>query len=93
MKFDKLKPGMFLYGTFDFASDLVTSWLVVKHKQVGIVIIDDYWIRPSADKLHRIYDFEVKKNIWNNAGYTYSAHEPARPMRARELIVAIFKKA
>jgi len=85
MKFDKLKPGMFLYNK----QKNITSWLVIKRKSSDTVMVDDYW-RNTLGNFYRD-DSEINEYEWNS-GNIYRVCEPATPEQAQGLIVAIFEK-
>jgi len=92
MKFDELKPGMFLYDTKMGFGTQARSWLVIKRKFSNIVIFDEYWEEMPKGRFFKDYDSEIDEYEWNS-GNIYSVYEPATPEQAQELIVAVFEKS
>jgi len=85
-RFDKLKPGMFLYNK----QKNITSWLVVRQMSSDTVMVDNYCRNPSG-RFYKDYDCEINKYEWNDQ--IYKAHELATLEQAQELIVMIFARA
>ena len=78
MKFEKLKPGMFLVSTVR-----LRGWLLIKDKQRNKIIVDNYWTGPSG-RFYKIYNMELKEYEWN------ISYKLGTTKDAQDLIVALF---
>lgn len=91
MKFDKLKPGMFLVAKLK-----ARNWTIIKHKLGNKVIFDDYWDENSSSEawghLYKAYNSEREKNLWNHIAINRS-YRLATTKDAQDLIVTMFEKA
>lgn len=86
MKFDKLKPGMFLASTAD-----LDSWVLIKSKQINSVVLDEYWVWVETGYLYVAYDAVLEKNRWNQAAAN-KVYRLVITKDAQDLIVALFTR-
>jgi len=87
MKFDELKPGMFLVPT----TAASRTWILIKRKQGGTVTIDDYWMGASG-RFHITYDRGIiRKSMWD--GSLRRSYILAATKDAQNLIITLFEQA